>query len=138
MDGSGSKQDFGSALLELQLRLQGGERPEDAIKFLESRGMPKAEARLTVHRLVAKSIKEQRTKGVIWLALAAVCLAIALPFAIAVLGGVAEAEGTSRLFRRGVIEAGTLPTMLMAAGAWLGYRGLKLLLSRRYASDPDR
>ncbi len=137
MDGSGSKQDFGGALLELQLRMQGGERPEDAIAFLESRGMPKNEARLTVHRIVARSLKEQRTKGAFWLGLSAVCLAIASPFVIALFSA-AETASSSRGLRRGVIEAGGLPSMLILAGLWLGYRGLKLLLSRRYAGDPDR
>ena len=137
MDGFGSKQDFGGALLELQLRMQGGERPEDAIAFLESRGMPKNEARLTVHRIVARSVKEQRTKGAFWLGLSAVCPAIASPFAIALFSAY-ETGSSARGLRRGVVEASALPVLLLIAGVWLGYRGLKLVLSRRYAGDPDR
>lgn len=137
MDGSESRRDYTSALLELQLRLQGGEHPDDAMAFLESRGMPKNEARLTVRRIVEKSIKEQRTKGAIWLGLAVVCVAIASPYLVAFIAGLG-ADQMPRGYRTSMAQAGALPGLLLVAAVWLGHRGLRLLLSRRYAADPDR
>ena len=137
MHGASSRADYTAALLELQLRLQGGASPEEAIAFLQSRGMPAMEARLAVNRIVAKSLKEQRTKAMVWLALALLCFGIASPYVAAVVTGVLNG-GRARGYLTSLTQAASLPAVLILAGGWLGYRGLRLLLSRRYASDPDR
>ncbi len=126
------------ALLEVQLRLQGGEPPEEAIRFLESRGMPSTEARLTIGRMVTKSIKEQRTRGVVWLVSSFVCFAVAAPFGIAVVSGLDEKGAKAKGYATSVVQAGMLPSLLLVAGLYLAYRGLRLVTSTRYAADPDR
>jgi hypothetical protein len=133
--------DHDKALLELHLRLGGGESPDDAVRFLVSRGISPLEARLHVRRLVSKSIEEQRRKGFVWLACAAVSFAIASPFVYAIYRSVAAVVPGRRLprgFGASLVQIADLPACLLPFGLWLAYRGIRFVMARRYAWDPDR
>jgi hypothetical protein len=125
------------AILAVQLRLQQGEHPDDAVRFLLREGLPAADARETVDNLVAASRRENRGRGLLWLGLSVLCFAISAPFVAAVINGLQEGDLEGRGFGTSMVQAGTLPALLILAGCWLSWRGLRLLVGRRYSGNPD-
>jgi hypothetical protein len=126
------------ALLAAQLRLQQGESPEEAVRFLQSQGLAAHDAQEFIDGLVGASRRENRGRGLLWLGLAAVCFVASAPFVAAVFDGAdtvgdAATRSTTRVFAM----TATLPCLLIAAGCWLLWRGLRLVLARRYSGNPD-
>lgn len=118
------------AILEVTLRIDGGERRDDAIAFLCERGVPVLEASRIVDRMIAANRADNRTKGLVRLGASLVCLAISLPLLLSVF-----VAGQGSFLRLGFGRASAFAGLILGAGLWLAWRGVVLFTRGHVVRD---